>query len=249
MKKWGIFLKAISIAILLMIVRFLIDLFGLDMLSETNLIGCFIGGTLFVIALMLTGVLSDFKESEKIADDLPATIMSLFLYSKYIKTIDVNIVTSLQSHIKGFLSTLNLSFKLNKWDSKSLYSEIEVIAEDIILLRENGVEAQFITSLQSEVVNIVKMLNRIDTIKGTLFIPAGYIASYITTVISILLLLFIRIDSYYQGFIMVGTISLVLTFLIMLIHDMDNPFEVGKPSFADVDLSHLFDLEEILRQV
>lgn len=249
MKKWAIFFKAFGVAILLMILRFLIDLFGLDILPETNLIGCFIGGTLFVIALMLTGVLSDFKESEKIADDLPATILSLFPCSKYIKTIDINVVTSMQSHIKGFLSTLNLNFKRNKWDAKSLYSEIDIIAEDIILLRENGVEAQFIMSLQSEVVNIIKMLNRIDTIEGTLFIPAGYVASYITTVISILLLLFMRIDSYYQGFIMVGTISLVLTFLIMLIHDMDNPFEVGVPSFADVDLSHLFDLEDTLRQI
>jgi hypothetical protein len=49
--------------------------------------------------------------------------------------------------------------------------------------------------------------------------------------------------------IMVGGASFVLTILILLILDMDNPFEVGKNTVADVDLSRLFELEEHLEKI
>jgi hypothetical protein len=41
-----------------------------------------------------------------------------------------------------------------------------------------------------------------------------------------------------------GSVSFVLISLLMLIKDMDNPFEFGKKTSADVDLTILFDLEK-----
>lgn len=38
----------------------------------------------------------------------------------------------------------------------------------------------------------------------------------------------------------------MLLSILALIKDMDNPFEVGKNSYADVDLSHLRKLEKYL---
>jgi hypothetical protein len=39
---------------------------------------------------------------------------------------------------------------------------------------------------------------------------------------------------------------MLLVALLLLIRDMDNPFEVGKKTYADIDLFLLWDLEKKL---
>ena len=57
----------------------------------------------------------------------------------------------------------------------------------------------------------------------------------------ILLLFFVRLDSVYEGvFIFMVIVSLLIA-LLLLIMDMDNPFEYERTSFADVDFTPLFE--------
>ncbi len=66
---------------------------------------------------------------------------------------------------------------------------------------------------------------------------------------AILTLLFMKIDPYIDGIIMIGIISLILISLILLIRNMDDSFEVGKKSYADIDLSLMYKLEERLKNL
>ena len=43
-----------------------------------------------------------------------------------------------------------------------------------------------------------------------------------------------------------GAVSFILVALNLLVRDMDNPFETGGKSAADVDLAHLRKLEKLL---
>lgn len=70
MRKWGLILKALSITTVLLIFRLAIDFLGFDILSLTNLITAFVGGAMFTVAIILTGTLTDYKESERIPGDL-----------------------------------------------------------------------------------------------------------------------------------------------------------------------------------
>jgi len=249
MRKWGIFLRVAGIVAGLLVVRFLIDFFKLDVLPELSLIGCFVGGTLFVIAIVLAGALADFKESEKIVDDLAACIKTLYTYCKFINVKHSTILTSMQDHIKELLSAINSNFKQNTWNLEEVNGKIDEIRNDLKELAEKNVEVQFITTLQAELSSIDKMSNRIETIMKTSFIPASYIIADVAVGVSLLLLLFAKLDPYYQGLIIIGSISFVLVSLILLIKDMDNPFEVGNYSIADVDISILFNLERDLEAV
>ena len=53
-----------------------------------------------------------------------------------------------------------------------------------------------------------------------------------------------KIDRLVDGIIITGVISLVL-----LIKDMDDPFEVGKKTYADIDLRLMYILEERLKNL
>jgi hypothetical protein len=59
----------------------------------------------------------------------------------------------------------------------------------------------------------------------------------------ILLLLFVKIDPLLESTIIFGVISSMLIGLLLLIRDMDNPFEIGSHTYADVDLDTLNYLE------
>jgi hypothetical protein len=249
MRKWGIFLRVAGIVAGLLVVRFLIDFFKIDVLPELSLIGCFVGGTLFVIAIILAGVLADFKESEKLVNDLATSIITLCTYCKYINIKHSTILANMRGHIKELLSTINSNFKQNTYNLEEINRKINGIRDDIKKLAKKNVEVQFITTLQAELSSIYKISNRIETIMKTSFIPASYIVADVAVGVSILLLLFARLGSYYEGLIIIGSISFVLVSLILLIKDMDNPFEVGNYSAADVDLSTLFKLEQYLETI
>jgi formate-dependent nitrite reductase membrane component NrfD len=87
------------------------------------------------------------------------------------------------------------------------------------------------------------MTNRIDVIIRTDFIPAAYALAEIATAGVILILLFVKIDPYPEGTIIFAVITSMLIGLLLLIRDMDNPFEIGAHTFADVDLETLTYLE------
>ncbi len=240
MKKWKAFLRIALIIIVLVIARLLIDIFKIDVLTETSLIGCFIGGTLFVIAITLAGVLSDFKESEKLIDDLAASIKNIYSYGYILNS------PKMQAHVKELLHTLILNFNKGKYN----YQEVAVITNelkrDLLSLKKRGVDSQYITSLLTELANIDKISNRVDTIAVTSFVPASYIVSDIAVGVSILLLLFVKLDNLYQSLTLVAAVLFILITLIVLIRDMDNPFDFSNNSIADVDTSILSLLEENL---
>jgi hypothetical protein len=84
-----------------------------------------------------------------------------------------------------------------------------------------------------------KMTNRIEVIIRTEFIPAAYALAEVATGSVILLLLFLDMDPYLVGVLIFAIITSMLIGLVLLIRDMDNPFETGSNTYADVDLETL----------
>ena len=64
----------------------------------------------------------------------------------------------------------------------------------------------------------------------------------------IILLFFVKLDPLYEGIVLFTVLCMLLTALLLLIKDMDNPFEVGQRSYADIDLFLLWDLEKKLNE-
>ena len=111
---------------------------------------------------------------------------------------------------------------------------------------EKNVPPQFLVKLRSELTSIDRFANRIQTIIETSFIPAAYAIAELAVFAVLLVLLFVKTEAFYEGLALIGATSSLLIGLIMLIKDMDNPFEVGRNSYADVDLSILFELGKYL---
>jgi len=73
-KKWGLIVKAVVIMLILLIPRTIIDISGYDTVPINPVVGAFITGAIFTIAIIFSGTFTDFKESEKVGGDLAASL-------------------------------------------------------------------------------------------------------------------------------------------------------------------------------
>ena len=101
--------------------------------------------------------------------------------------------------------------------------------------------------MRNELNNIEKISNRIDTIEETSFLPSAYALSQVAVIFVMLILLFSIVDPYVIGMAIIFTVTFLITGILVLIKDMDNPFETGGAGSADVDLSHIYKLDKYLK--
>ena len=113
-----------------------------------------------------------------------------------------------------------------------------------------AIQAGFTTRLKTEQAAIRKLVLRMDTMRRTSYVSAGYLIAEVTA----------RAPHGRAGLtdlgkpwrrrcVLVGLISYLLFYLVSLIRDLDNPFEYhnGKPGAADVSLDVLERNEDRLR--
>jgi hypothetical protein len=246
MNKWGLILKAFGITISLLIVRLVFDYLKFDILSVTNLITAFIGGAIFTIAIIFTGTLTDYKESEKIPGEIATSLRSFYSDLDLIRVQDKMLVLRMKENTAALLRCITTNFRNNVWTLEDMDSAIDIINEDIAKLVDLNVPPNFVIKLKTEMTNIDRISHRIKTIAETSFIPAAYAIAELAAAGVIILLFFVKLDPYYEGLVLFTVLCMLLTALLLLIKDMDNPFEVGKNTYADINLFLLWDLEKKL---
>lgn len=245
--KWGLIGKALVITAVLVIIRLVIDISNYDILALTNLITAFIGAAIFTIAIIFAGTLADYKESEKIPADIAGSLLTLYQDCQLFRPPDSPVSVHLRDHVRALAKTIADNFRNNTSDNSGIRATIGHINEDLYALVDQNVPPQYIVKLRTELGNIDRLTSRVRTIAETSFIPAAYAIAELSVIGVILILFFVKIDPYWEGMFIFAIIITLLVSIILLIRDMDNPFEYGKRSFADVDLTPVFEVESYLK--
>lgn len=246
MRHLYIILKAAAIVAVLLLAKWLIFHYGKDVIVAGPVVTALVAGVIFTVAIIFSGVLADYKESEKIPGDLAASLGSLYSDVQFLQVKDQKITDDLRLHVKELLQVILSNFKRNIWEIKEIRPVLNHVAEEVNNLSKEGVAAPFIIKMRNELTNIDKISYRVEIIMETSFIPAAYNIAVIAMTAVLCVLAFTKMNSLYDGLLLFGAVSFILISLLLLIKDMDNPFEYGKKSSADVDLTILFDLEKEL---
>ena len=61
--KWGILIKIMPLLILILVAKILVDYYNLEFLELNSLFTSLVAATIFLIGFLISGVLSDYKES------------------------------------------------------------------------------------------------------------------------------------------------------------------------------------------
>jgi hypothetical protein len=92
-KNIWILVRALILVILIIGIKFLAHAFGLEFLTLNNLFSGIIAANVFLMGFLLSGVLSDYKESEKIPGEIASSINNIYSELIYLHD-DKNILKS-----------------------------------------------------------------------------------------------------------------------------------------------------------
>ncbi len=245
MNKWGLAINVVVIVIIIAAIKAAFFTAGLQFLSPSTLITAFLGGVIFLMGFLLAGTLADYKESERIPSELAVSVKSLRDDFSLFLVNNEKEKKQMHEKIKQLLLSITANFRNNAWNQAAIEKRIDDISVSFVenVKKHRDLPATFFTKIRNEIINIDRITRRINVIKSTSFIEAGYAIAEILTALIIIMFLFLNIESFYEGIIIQAIVSFILLYMVLLIKDMDDPFENGA-SFADVDLSPLFELEE-----
>lgn len=237
--KWRIVLHSFAIVALLTVVRAVIDAYGYDVISTSPVITGFIGGVIFTIALILTGTLTDFKESEKIPGDLVASMRALILDTEVVPPEAEETAGKMRAEVCTLAKTCSQELCQGRWDLKTVSEGITRVTLLIADLARKNTAPPVLVKMRSELTTIDRIACRIETIRETSFIPAAYAVAEISAACAILVLLLVHLDPWYEGVVLFPMVSWMIIALLLLIRDMDNPFTACPHSYAKIDLALL----------
>lgn len=191
-------------------------------------------GIIFILGFILAGVVSDYKECEKIPNDISTSLY--VLYQETIiawKNYQNESALALREKLKLFVPMLKKDFFIER--NHRLQDLVQSFTDDFAGM-DKQVAPPLMGRLRAEQANIKKMLNRIDVIKDTDFVPSVFVSIRAITILFLMMYCFLQTDptTWWGGIILVGIFSFVIFSIIFLIADMEDPFEYDEEDANDV---------------
>ncbi len=238
---YRLLLRVSTLVAVVLALKLVVHFLGWEVISINPLFSGIVAANIFLMGFLLSGVLSDYKESERLPGELSACLENLSQEVSAIK------IVKPEADVGACLVALaRLSRELLEWFHKR--QRTAVLLEHVndltpqLALMERWSQATLVARLKQEQGNLRRTIIRIHTIRETSFVSAGYLLADITTVLLCVGLVLAKIEPFYESLFFVIVISYLMVFLLMLIRDLDNPFGYyERYSGADVSLRPLED--------
>ena len=243
--RYKLFFLAGIVGIIVLLLMLAAAQFNLNVITINTLTGTFFGGVFFTISIIFTGAMADFKEAEKIPGEMAVLLKAMHTDAALISPQNAECTQEKDviCHIEDLLTTVNANIRANHWHKSQLDEGINKINKDIIDLWAKGASPSPLMKLRDNLTNIDRLSHRLDYIAYTKGISGAYVICDFSLAAVLIIFVFAKNDWGFGGFLLFALIAFVLTAIVQLIHDIDNPFEYGKNTVADVDTSVLFKLE------
>lgn len=250
-KKFRLFLTVAIVVLLLGCLKTAIHYYGLEFLELNRLLTSGIGGAIFIIGFLMSSVLADYKEAERIPADIRTAIEAIDgdLGSFAIQNSNFDMVEC-RSILIGIIDKLRrgLDHANDHKDLPPVLDEIEKLTPILGRLEGMGMAANFVVRLRTAQDVIRRSILRIYHIQRVEFVPSVHVLVQ-TLVLSIVgMLLLLKTEGDPASAIMFGFITYMFVYALYLVRLLEQPFAKGHGSVDDVSFFLLDELEMKLRE-
>ncbi len=239
---------ALPWAVGVVLLKWLADVLDVQPLNLSPLLAGAIAAEVFILGFLLNGTAGDFKEAERLPGELAASMETMadecLITYEDLKLPEartcLQMLVRLSGSIRAWLMT-DQGFDDLLSDVRALNGPFRVMGP--------AIQAGFTTRLKSEQAAIRRTVLRMDTMRRTSYVAAGYLIAEVTAVLLSLVMILTDLVDLAPTLCLVGLITYLLFYLVGLIRDLDNPFEYvnDKPGAADVNLDVLERNQDRLR--
>jgi hypothetical protein len=248
-KKFKLFFVVLAVVIFLSILKAGVHWFSLEFLTLNTLLTSGIAGAIFILGFLLSSVLADYKEAERIPSELRVALEAIHSdvtsFARSNAKVDLercrltlkNIVHSLR---------LGLGHEGNHSNLNPVLDEIDSLSVFFADLDQLEVPANYIVRLRTAQDSLRRGVLRIYHIQKVQFVPSVHVLVQTLVVSIILLLLFLKTEGSPESALMFGFICYLFVYALYLIQLLEQPFLKGHNTFDDVSLFLLTEFSEKL---
>jgi hypothetical protein len=242
-QKWSLLIKIIPILVAIFVLKLVFHYIGFEIVDLNALFTSIIAATTFLIGFLIAGVITDYKESEKIPGDMAASLETIF-DEAYIhdKNKGTKTTKDFMVYYNDFLNSV-MEWFYRKQRTRVIIGKLHQM-NNYFAEFESSMQASFLSRMKNEQSNLRKMIIRVDNIRDMSFIQSGYIIVEILAFLVVVGLLVMKIEPFIESVFSTMTVSFLLIYMISLIKDLDNPFDysAGSEGGTEVSLKPLHDL-------
>jgi len=235
LKHWRVAFSTAALVALLAAAKWVIHEQSWDVIELNPLYSSVVAGGIFVIGLIVAGVLSDYKEAEKMPADLTGALENIYhdclSLARSQPTFDL---AALRERLLAIVVALQRD--VVDPEGRESLGAIADLSESIFELEELDVPANYIVRLRAEQGLIRRNVLRIYHIARTQFLPSAYVL--IQTVIALIIsaLLFTNVEPLQEALVVLVLISYFFLYLLRLLRIMDTPFREDGTTMDDVSM-------------
>lgn len=245
-KHKNILLKTLPLVVGIVVLKYAAHVFGLEFIELNGLFTSFVAANVFLLGFLMTGVLTDFKESEKLPGELSVSLESIADEARSLyKTKNLKEAKECLEHIHSLITSLKDWFHKTE-RTRVIFAQLSKLNEYFTAF-EPHTQANFIVRLKQEQANLRRIVTRIDTIRDTSFVSSGYRIAEINSILLISGLIVLKFDSISNELLLTGAISLLFLYMLFLVKDLDDPFGFHREeSYENVSIRPIEGLDERL---
>ena len=243
LNRFRLALLALPAVLAVMVLRYVLqEVFDIGEVATFGEVGSVITGVTLILGFMLGGVLSDYKESEKLPASVAAALAgfrSTAHSGLLAKDLDVSIINARISKVANAIAGwfVGTNSEDEMWAAMSDFPAL------IVDLEKAGMASHYVGRLMVLNGELNATLNRVAVVRNTSFVQSGYVLMTILVLVLQGSLAIVTFPSSIMSWIAPSVLSLAYAYLWLLVRDLDNPFghseNDGKGSGADVDITPL----------
>jgi hypothetical protein len=239
-----IFLIAACVSAAVVVIKYSLHVLGLEIIEQSSLHNSVAAGVFFVLGFILSATIADYKESEKI----PASFSSVVdNFHDDARTIHVSHpgfdLDGLREQLYGIAKSFASEVR-NK--SHGTRDYIHGLSPYFVEMEQAGVPANFIVKLKQQQVQLLNHVSRVVYIQRITFIPSARILARSIVALLITMFLFTNVDPYFGSLAIVGLISFILVYMLVLIRTISTPFQEEGRTRDDVSM---FLISDVMRRL
>lgn len=234
LKIFRIFGIALVSALIFSALKFVFHELGWEIIEQSSLHNSVVSGVFFILGFLLSATIADYKESERIPPEFASILENMYEDArethKDYPDFDLD-------GFRGQLHKVALGFKDNARSRvHNTRGDIHALNAYFQQMERAKVPPNFIVKLKQQQAQLLRGIFRISYIQRIQFIPSATILSRAIVVLLLFMLLLTNVDPFYGGLAIIGMISFMTIYILILLQVISKPFRREGKTRDDVSL-------------
>jgi hypothetical protein len=245
-KRFRLVLMVLPVVVVVAAIKMAIHHFNLEFLNLDGLFPSIVAGAIFLIGFLLSHTLSDYKEAEQIVGEMRVALETVYA--------DINAFGEARPDfdtppIRAFVTEFIDAFEhgLAQAHTHAALGAAVAKADDLlamfVALESAGMSDRYVVRLRGAHDVLRRSLYRVAYMQRMQFVPSVHVMVQSLVVASLFLMLFLKTSAIWEGALIIGFVTYMLVYAVILIEELEKPFRTGEATVDDVSIFLLRDFE------